>query len=67
MLKMEESPWGRRILAAFACADMLEQNSKSDKELYRQSGSYITDSELDKYLREKQDIDEIKELMAIAD
>ena len=53
MLKMEESPWGRRILAAFACADMLEQNSKSDKELYRQSGSYITDSELDKYLRKK--------------
>jgi len=45
MLKMEESPWGRRILASFACADMLEQNSKSDKELYRQSGSYITDSE----------------------
>lgn len=67
MLKIDESPWGRRILAAFACADMLEQNSKSDKELYRQSGSYITDSELDKYLREKQNIDEIKELMAIAD
>lgn len=67
MLKMEESHWGRRILAAFACADILEQNSKSDKELYRQSGSYITDSELDKYLREKQNIDEIKELMAIAD
>ena len=67
MLKMEDSPWGRRILAAFACADMLEQNSKSDKELYRQSGSYITDSELDEYLREKQNIDEVKELMAIAD
>ena len=67
MLKIDESHWGRCILASFACAKELESSAENEKELYRQSGSYITDSELDKYLREKQDIDEIKELMAIAD
>ena len=53
MLKMHESPWGRRILASFACAEKLEQNAKSDKELYRQSECSITDAELDEYLIRK--------------
>ena len=50
---MHESPWGRRILASFACAEKLEQNAKSDKELYRQNECSITDAELDEYLIQK--------------
>lgn len=53
MLKIHESPWGRRILASFACAEKLEQNAKSDKELCRQSECSITDAELDEYLIRK--------------
>ena len=53
MLKIHESPWGRRILAAFACAEKLEQNAKSDKELCRQSGCSITAAELEEYLIRK--------------
>ena len=53
MLKIHESPWGRKILASFACAEKLAQNAKSEKELYRQDNSYITDAELDDYLIRK--------------
>lgn len=53
MLKIHESPWGRRILAAFACAEKLEQAAKSDKELCRQTECSITDAELDEYLIRK--------------
>lgn len=52
MLRVDESPWGRSILASFACAKKLEKSS-SPVMLYRQEPSYMTDSELTEYLKEE--------------
>ena len=48
MIKMEDSIIGRKILASFACANKLNQNSDP-----MQFPSSISDQELDKYLKGK--------------
>lgn len=56
MLKIDESHWGRCILASFACAKKLEETAKNEKELYRQEEvSSISDAELQKYINEFED------------
>lgn len=49
MLKMEDSHWGRSILASFACAKKLNESNDS-----KQFPSSISDNELNKYLDGKE-------------
>ena len=55
MLKMEDSHWGRSILASFACAKELESSAENEKELNRQEMSSISDAELQEYINEFED------------
>lgn len=55
MLKIDESHWGRCILASFACAKELEASAENEKELNRQEMSSISDAELQEYINEFED------------
>ena len=50
MLRVDESHWGRSILASFACTKKLEETAKNERELTRQDVSSISDTELQKYI-----------------